>query len=248
MSQGIIPHSLVGPISVGALILLPFPSVSSPFAFSMTVKITIVGTSHTRRLKGAILEQAANDTDAELLLNFGLQQAHVTFICRGGWTLTDVRQALPRIVSSKPDFLVVHVGSNDLSSASYVDSIKVANNILELANELCQSSGAQGAIIAHLLQRGLSPRLPHPDAVAEYNQKIILANKFITEVLGAGLEPRLISWPHKGMTRSMTHLLCHDGTHVNEEGQLKLYRSLRGAVMRAAKETGFSHAAQVIIH
>lgn len=179
-------------------------------------------------------------SDVRLVPGFGLSQAHVTFIAQGGWKLADVRGACPRIAASRPDFLILQVGSNDLCTVRHIDSITIANELLELANYLCTSSGAQGAIVCHLLQRGESHRLPSHPHVTSYNEKIILVNRYIKEVLGAGLEPRLISWPHKGMIQSMAHLLCNDGTHVNDYGQLLLYKSIRGAVICAAKEAGVS--------
>ena len=177
-------------------------------------------------------------SDTRLLPDFGLSQANITVIAQGGWTLADVRTACPQIAASAPDFLIIQVGSNDLGSVLLVDSIKVANNLLELANYLCTVSGARGALICHLTQRGQSRRLPTHSNVALYNDKILMANLFIKEVLGAGLEPQLISWPHKGMILSMAHLLCNDGTHVNHNGQLMLYRSIRGAVIYACKIVG----------
>lgn len=198
-------------------------------------RITVVGTSHMRRLNDAMIK----GPDPKLVPHFGLSQARVTFICQGGWTLNDVRRARPAIDASLPDFLVVQVGSNDLCSTRYVDSIRVANELLDLMTAICESSGARGAIVCHLTQRGPGKYLPSPAAAAEYNRKILLANSFIKEVLGAGLEPKLTSWPHKGMTQSMAHLLSSDGTHVNRDGQILLYKSIRGAVIRAAKEAGF---------
>jgi len=193
-----------------------------------------------KRLAAAMQDGA----DGRLAPGFGLSQAQVTFIAHGDWTLPDARAACSRIVQSCPDFLILHIGSNDLGSVRFVDSIKIANDLLELAHYLCQASGAHGAIICHLTQRGLSHRLPSRSHVDHYNDKILMANRFIQEVIGAGLGPQLISWPHKGMIQSTAHLLGTDGTHVNTHGQFLLYKSLRGAVICAAKAAGACPPAQ----
>lgn len=187
-----------------------------------------------KRLRNAMLR----GSDPRLAVDFGLSQAQVTFVAQGGWKIHDAQQASAQIAASRPDFLIVQVGSNDLSDVRHTDSIKVANDVLTLARHLCTISGAKGAIICHLTQRGQSSRLPSTSHVNGYNAQIQLANRYVKEVLGAGLEPQLISWPHKGMTQSMAHLLRDDGTHVNDDGQILLYKSIRGAIIRAAKEVG----------
>ena len=71
-----------------------------------------------------------------------------------------------------------------------------------------------------------------------YNNKIILGNNFIEEVINAAISPTLISWLHKEMTESMAHLLCSDETRVNENNQLtKMHQFISpGQIIRAAKE------------
>jgi lysophospholipase L1-like esterase len=136
--------------------------------------------------------------------------------------------------------LVIQAGSNDLFSVAFIDSIKVANDLIELSKRLCISSGAKGAIIGHITKRGVGRYLPSTAQAERFNEKVNMANIFMKEVTGAGLEPHVISWQHKGMSEWMDHLLCSDGTHVNAHGQDLFYTSMRGAVIRAAREAGFA--------
>lgn len=197
-------------------------------------RITIVGTSHIRRLSAAMEDISW----PQLAPDFDVAQAEITFICQGGWTLRDVRGAQHAIDASRPDFLIVQAGSNDMCKVSYIDSIKVANDLIEITKSLCSSSGAKGALLCNLTQRNTSRYLPTTADAEAYNARIFRANLFLKEVLGAGLEPMLFSWPHKGMVQSMAHLLGPDGTHMNDRGQWLFYKSLRGAVIQAAHHAG----------
>jgi lysophospholipase L1-like esterase len=198
-------------------------------------KIAIVGTSHVRRLQDAI----SLGKDESFQLNFGIVQADVSYVCQGGWKLQDVRDSQSQVDGLKPDYLIIKVGSNDLCDVNVVDSIKVANDLIDLTKHLCASSGAGGAIVCEFTQRQPGRFLPSPELAEDYNRKVTLANRFLKDVIHE-LEPELNFWPHKGMTESVSHLLCPDGTHVNASGQFLLYKSLRGAVIYAAKRAGFN--------
>ena len=152
-------------------------------------------------------------------------------------TLDSVRARQATITESRPDFILIKVWSNDLAQVGLVDSIKVANQLIELARSLCKSSGARSAIICELTQRSVRRYLHSPHQVQIYNERIRLANRFLREVLS--LEPKLIFWRHKAMSASVEHLTCRDGTHFNALGQYLLYKSIRGVSIYAAKSAGF---------
>ena len=197
-------------------------------------RVTVVGTSHIRRLRDA-LDSA---TDKRMEANFGVSQVDINYVCGGGWTLDSVCARQATITESRPDFILIKAGSNDLAQVELVDSIKVANQLIELARSLCISSGARSAIICELTQRSVGRYLRSPHQVQIYNERIRLANRFLREVLS--LEPNLIFWRHKAMSASVEHLVCRDGTHFNALGQYLLYKSIRGAIIYAAKSAGLS--------
>ena len=111
-----------------------------------------------------------------------------------------------------------------LHRSDFVDSIKVENQLIELARSLCIFSGARSAIICELTQRSVGRYLRSPHQVQIYNERIRLANRFLREVLS--LEPNLIFWRHKAMSASVGHIVCTDGTHFNALGQYLLYKSM----------------------
>lgn len=92
-------------------------------------KITVVWTSHFRRLKDAIY----NNKDPCLEANFGLDQAEVTLIWKEGWTLSDIARGQDCIDQTQPDYIILLAGSYDTASVPQIDSIKIANDLLELA-------------------------------------------------------------------------------------------------------------------
>ena len=78
---------------------------SRMMAYSSVSKasITVIGTSHIRRLRDDISKGA----DESFLKNFGLQQVALTYVCGGGWRLNNICDNMDRIVDSHPDYLVV---------------------------------------------------------------------------------------------------------------------------------------------
>ena len=118
-----------------------------------------------------------------------------------------------------------------------MDSIKVANNIVQLAHHLCLTSGAKGAVVCSLMKRKLGRYLSTPCEVDRYNKRVVLANEFLTEVVPG--KDNLTFWRQKGLLGSIGQLLCRDGTHLNAGGQYRLYKSIRGAVIHAAALAGY---------
>ena len=59
---------------------------------------------------------------------------------------------------------------------------------------------------------------------------MILLNRYLKVVLEP--IPYAIFWRHKGFWRAKTNFMARDGIHLNDLGQYKLYRGLRGAVLR----------------
>ena len=82
-------------------------------------RVTVVGTSHIRRLRTA-LDSA---TDKRMEANFGVSQVDISYVCGSGWTLDSVCARQATITDSRPDFILFKAGSNDLAQVGLVDSI-----------------------------------------------------------------------------------------------------------------------------
>lgn len=83
-----------------------------------------------------------------------------------------------------------------------------------------------------LCHRELNIRhLPSLSAVANYNREVVKLNKLLKELLSSELESASF-WRHpRNATR--TCLLEADGTHFNSSGMRNLFRSIRGALLKA---------------
>lgn len=195
-------------------------------------RVCLVGTSHIKRLRDDI----ASGSDPAFMVNFGVTGVPVSFVCRGGWTIPELEKAIPVVQALQPDFIILKVGTNDLCSVSTTQSITVANDLIKTANKLRTQCNTRGVLVCEITQRSLGRYLPSWAAVQDYNHKVQLANNFLKTVLDQ--EPGLEYWPHRGMRAQpqLQALLCPDGVHVNPAGQFKLYKSIRGAVLYAAKQ------------
>ena len=81
--------------------------------------------------------------------------------------------------------------------------------------------------ICHVISRGPSCRC----GGASFNTKV----KTLHEVLATLVEsiPGFFCWFHKGLTNPVRTVLLPDGVHLNTLGQYLLYRSYRGAILKA---------------
>ena len=48
--------------------------------------------------------------------------------------------------------------------------------------------------------------------------------------------PYVVFWRHQGFWKCKTRFLARDGVHLNNLGQYKFYRSVRGAVLRCLND------------
>ena len=169
----------------------------------MSTRIVIVGTSHIRRLMSDINK----GIDAVFESGFGIAEASICVICGGGWTIDSVRSKFPLIVQSRPDYVILKVGSNDLCGVRSADSFSVAKRLLVTASEFCSLCKTSGVIVCKLTKRRLDRYLQSTWEVEAYNHKVNLANQFLHTVLP--LEPvKLLLWKHKEMSDGVEHFVA----------------------------------------
>jgi hypothetical protein len=74
--------------------------------------------------------------------------------------------------------------------------------------------------------------LPHsqtPDTV--FNTKAALLRQYLSVVLDN--MPGVFLWEHRAFCKAGKNLLSLDGVHTNPHGQFSLYKSYRGAILKA---------------
>jgi len=68
-------------------------------------------------------------------------------------------------------------------------------------------------------------------AACDFNAKAAVLRQYLSVVLAD--QPGIFLWTHKEFYRSDRSLLSLDGVHCNAQGQYCLYRSYRGAILKA---------------
>ena len=71
------------------------------------------------------------------------------------------------------------------------------------------------------------------DNAPVFNSKVGLLTRYLRVVLEP--LPYAIFWGHKGFWKAQANFYVPDGVHLNGLGQYKLYKSLRGAVLRSLR-------------
>ena len=118
-----------------------------------------------------------------------------------------------------PDIVVLQLGTNDLS---HLPAVNVGSAIEDLTLlPLHDSLNVKCVCVCQTIYRTGAPT---------FNKNVILLNQYLKVVLEP--IPYAMFWSHKGFWRAKTNFMARDGIHLNRLGQYKLYRSLRGAVLR----------------
>ena len=128
-------------------------------------------------------------------------------------------------------FVILQIGGNDLDAIN-VHPVEQANEILNLARRLMSEKVVKTVHVCQLLyrRRAVSSRFI---LRAGYNSLVDRVNReleFLCQFF-----PKIIFWKHKKMSSNWHLMLNHDGTHLNDFGSKKYYRSIRGAVIQAIK-------------
>mgnify|MGYP002804289549 CR=1 FL=1 len=82
--------------------------------------------------------------------------------------------------------------------------------------------------VCQVLNRNIPPTLA-PDC--DFNAKPAVLRQYLSVVLAD--QAGILLWTHKEFDRSDRSLLPFDGVHCNAQGQYSMYRSYRGAILKA---------------
>ena len=181
----------------------------------MTVaRVLILGHSFIRRLREYIGRNADLDVSLHILEGIELKWHGV-----GGRTvLKTVQFDLSVVELFKPDIVILQLGTNDLS---HLPAVNVGSAIEDLTRSLHDLLNVKCVCVCQTIYRTGAPN---------FNKNVILLNRYLKVVLEP--IPYAIFWRHKGFWRAKTNFMARDGVHLNDLSQYKLYRSLRGAVLR----------------
>ena len=167
------------------------------------MKFLVLGDSHVRRL-GEYVGQSEW---------FPGGNHSVEFLGIGGATTSTLPQSVTMRDMSGYDGIFLILGSNDLSDSA---PGRVALAILSLARAIRMHLGIR-VMVGHILTRvGLDG----------YNAKVSECNRILADLMKANF------WKTRGLATPQPHLYRRDGVHLNHHGNERLYRGVRGALMR----------------
>ena len=133
-----------------------------------------------------------------LLLSISIRAAIKSF---SGATTEDMDDYLKPLSCKEPDLLVLHVGTNDISSAQ--DSRSITEGIVNLAQQFQQDSPSSDVAISAILRRADKTDL---------NTKIDEANKIVRQFC------RSYNWSFINHSNINERSLNRRGLHVNHQG------------------------------
>ena len=73
--------------------------------------------------------------------------------------------------------------------------------------------------------------ITHRTASPEFNRQAFILNQYLEVVLDG--VPNVFCWSHKGFLQRVKSPFLPDGVHFNRRAQYTLYRSYRGAILKA---------------
>ena len=179
-------------------------------------KVLVFGHSFVKRLH----RDLRSNFDVRAALSFNIQRASVQLHGIGGRTVDKlIAFDLDKVRSFRPVIVILEIGTNDLghSKPEVVGSI-----IDDLVHLLLQLPYVQIVGVCLITHRAASP---------EFNRQAFILNHYLEVVLDG--VPNVFCWSHKGFLQRVKSPLLPDGVHFNHRAQYTLYRSYRGAILKA---------------
>lgn len=193
------------------------------------VRVQIFGDSHIKRFNRYVMEQRQFCNDY-----FTFSKLSTSIVGISGCRVRrsrDMKVLEREVQNQRPKKLVLYIAENDIDSPhADEDSVKeVVLKLMVLCDLFVSRYRVNSIYICQLVPRFTTRHCP----VDLYNKLIIVANQLLKQ------EPNkrssVMYSKMKGLKNSKTENLC-DGVHMNNIGNIKYYRAIRGAVIHAIKQ------------
>ena len=193
------------------------------------LKVLILGHSHIYWLG----EHARTGNPAGQFTDFWVrdQSCKVNYLGIRGATLPSLSSpaAMTRIAKFHADVCVLHLGGNDLDAGSAPDPVLVALDIQRLAVKLL-GLGVKQVAVCQVIRRRKWRNFSYEECAARVFQVNDYLEHFCNDTEG------IFFWRHKRLWNSIRPVFRRDGVHFSDIGNFRLYRSIRGAVIKAVKQ------------
>jgi lysophospholipase L1-like esterase len=210
--------------SFSGIVCFLFSYLSSRNMSGFIPNVLVFGHSFVRRLN----DDLNNGFDSRAKQNFNLAASgvYVSLKGTGGRTVDRVfKYDISFLKSCKPDIVVLEIGTNDLSNLS---PEVVGSRIDDLVRYMLDELNIKVIAVCQVINR----RIPHSDEPDHaFNAKASMLRQYLSVVLAN--EPGVFLWDHRKFDNGRIDLLSLDGVHCNPQGQYILYRSYRGAILKA---------------
>ena len=186
-------------------------------------KAVILGHSFVRRLR----DDLRKNFDVRASASFALDSSLEVFLLgTGGLTVERlVPQHLGKLKSILPDIVILEIGTNDLGQSCRPEVVgsSIDDLVLFLREELKVKVVGVCLVIPRKLRKTKLPDL-------QFKVAMDILNQYLRVVL-EGYSFAFV-WEHRQLG-SAKDVISMDGVHVNVKGQYLLYRSYRGALLKA---------------
>lgn len=191
-----------------------------------STKVLILGHSIVRRFHHFLID----DEDLRYVEDLGINSHAIRYKGTGGRTIDGIlRHDVPFIKRFQPDHIILMVGGNDVRQLYSPEEL--ACKLLAVVSVLHKRCSVSQIHVCKLL-----PRFRQS---FDYNQFVDAANALIKKEI-TNLDYASF-WEHNGLFPSPAsdkycdHKFLADGVHLNKQGYVHLYRSLRGLILSRAR-------------
>ena len=158
--------------------------------------------------------------------NFGIDSREAVVYYKGlsGATIDRLskKSHMNKVNKMQPEVVIVEAGTNDLAKTE-LSAGDVCDLMMDLVRDLLDCR-VREVIVSQVLLRG---EAGYSKCDHEFEDKVYLYNHMVEGALHH--LPRSSFWHHWKLWRDI-ELHVEDGTHLNDLGHKKLYRSIKGAI------------------
>ena len=194
------------------------------------LRVLVLGHSFIRRTFDFI------QTNLKEYENFHLKydQVQVSFLGIGGATIKSMLDKLTTkqvdvVDIVRPEVVIIQLGTKELFKHKTRPD-RLGETMKLLVDELLDRR-VRRVVICKTVFRG---KAGMPKGMRHFNGRVTVYNNWVK--LNLTSDPRVTTWNHRGFTQNIEKHVDGKGTHMNYYGQVKIYRSYKGAILYYLRE------------